>query len=141
MKIKSAWAWAGFAALGAFPVAIVMVWYDFQAVGSLWRECDLVDASGGIVITIVVLPLALLLHFAVLPLCAALFAGCRRVVATLMVEKQWRADAALGLVIPVGVMIGLVATVLASVVVMGVAKAQIPPGYPTTCSELGTGGF
>lgn len=140
MNIKSSWAWAGFAALGAFPLAIVMVWYDLQAVGSLWRKCDLTDASGGIVITVVVLPLALLLHAALLPVCMALFAGCRRVAVALIVNRQWREGAALGLVIPVGVVIGLAAAVLASVVVMGVAKAQIPPDYPTTCSELGNGG-
>ncbi|TDD48439.1 hypothetical protein [Saccharopolyspora elongata] len=109
VEIKSAWAWAGFAALGALPAAIVTTWYGLHAVGSLWKKCDLVDASGGVVITFVVLPVALLLHVA------------------------------LGLVIPVGVVIGLAATVLAPVVVMGVAKAQIPPGYPTTCSELGNG--
>ncbi|MFI0463627.1 hypothetical protein ACH347_06060 [Saccharopolyspora sp. 5N102] len=81
----------------------------------------------------------LLLHVALLPACMALFAGCRRVAMALVVGKRWRRDAALGLVIPVGVVIGLAATVLAPVVVMGVAKAQIPPGYPTTCSELGNG--
>ncbi|MEV0705568.1 hypothetical protein AB0I53_47715 [Saccharopolyspora sp. NPDC050389] len=139
MKINSAWAWAVFAVLGAFPVAIVMTWYDLQAVGSLWKKCDLADASGGVVITFVVLPVALLLHVTLLPICMALFAGCQRVAVTLMVKKRWREGAALGLVIPVGVVIGLAAAVLASVVVMGVAKAQIPPDYPTTCSELGNG--
>jgi hypothetical protein len=110
-----------------------------RTVAGLWRECDLTDASGGITFTFVVFPVSVLANMLLVPISALLFAGCRRIAVNLVSKGQWNPGNALGLMIPVGVVVALVAAALASVLVVNVAKAQIPPDYPTTCSELGNG--
>ncbi|WP_093151660.1 hypothetical protein [Saccharopolyspora antimicrobica] len=138
MKIRSGAFWAGTAAAGAFPVALLLAWIDLRLIADLWDKCELDDASGGITFNFVVFPMVVGINFLLVPAGALLFAKGHRL-AMRLIGRGWAPDSALGLVIPVGVVVMLAASALASVLAISAANAQIPPDYPTSCVELGNG--
>lgn len=137
-KIRSAGFWARTAAAATSPLALLLIWFELQMMAALWRECDLDDASGGIGFNFVIFPMVVFCNILLVPIGALLFASCRRV-AIRLIGKGWARRSALGLAIPVGVVGTLAAGALALLLVVFGANVLIPPDYPTSCAELGTG--
>lgn len=138
VRIKATNFWAGIASAAAFPLAALLIWVDLRMIASLWEECGLDDASNGISFNFTVFPMTVFFNLFLIPIAALLFAGCRRV-AIRLVDKGRSPDLALGLAIPVGVVLTLAAAALTSMLAMSAANAQVSPDYPTSCVELGNG--